>query len=218
MDENDYEYTTGDGDLSSYLDDSANILTPLITKHFAKKRVKNTIIATFVGGVLSLSTLDGNNNIELRNGPDIIELVGEYGNFLCYQEEISEQIEHLIPDKEMLTYNIIREIFGFKSLTDNWDGYGALPTSVLCALNSETIIRNIEDPLIISKLSDIYPNTNGTVSMLWENSLGDSVSLSVGHKTMSYYVDIKPSDTLYFNNVDIMKESIDILSNYIKAV
>ena len=90
----------------------------------------------------------------------------------------SEQI-----DRSAL-YAQINEISEFQK---NWDGYDALPVSKECVDNALSIISSIPD---FVPSPDIFPNSNGTITLEWEAKSG-TVSIEVGDSSYSSFVDSK---------------------------
>src|SRR5690606_20136204 len=56
--------------------------------------------------------------------------------------------------------DLVNEILSFKSLKENWDGYGAVPLEIKSASNALNILNKL-DNTSISKVNEIYPNPHG---------------------------------------------------------
>lgn len=128
-----------------------------------------------------------------------------------YRKSISKYIKRR--DKG----EVIVEILSFKSLQNSWDGYGAVPVQIKSAANAIEIVNNLSSDSL-DKISDIFPNPNGTISFQWENVAEEIISLEVGDHTFSYYVEMNSSETLYFNDVRATPEEIKNLDKYVRAV
>lgn len=136
---------------------------------------------------------------------------------------IGDQIDSLIETVNKLeTFKfdkkeIIQSILSFKSLINNWDGYKALPVEIESAGNTIHLINLLEDDLI-GRINDFYPNPQGTISFEWMNYLNEKVYLEIGSKSFSYFAKFNSSEPLFFDEIEISNENIEILSRYIKAI
>lgn len=132
--------------------------------------------------------------------------------------ELKKVMSTVSGDKlEIMRKELIDQIISFKSLNDNWDGYGAIPLGVKCASSAVEIARNI-DNAAIDNMEDCFPNTNGSISIQWKNKSGERLSLSIGEDAFSYYCKRNGIATEYFNNMAINEESIRILSDNIQSI
>ncbi|QOD59428.1 hypothetical protein H9I45_08580 [Polaribacter haliotis] len=112
---------------------------------------------------------------------------------------------------------VIQDILSFKSLVNNWDGYKALPLEIESASNTIYLI-NLLDDKIVGSLDDLYPNPHGTISFEWTNKLNEKVYLEVGNESFSYFAKFNSSEPLFFDNLEISDENIEMLAKYIRAV
>jgi len=110
---------------------------------------------------------------------------------------------------------LIKEIISFKSLEQSWDGFNALPLQVESAFNAIYLIDFIGEKNI-KKLAEIYPNPNGTISFRWLNEFGINISLEVGNKSMSYYLEIEEGKPEFFNQIFINQEEREKLARIIE--
>ncbi len=113
--------------------------------------------------------------------------------------------------------DVIQNILSFKSLINNWDGYKALPLEIESASNTIYLI-NLLDNKIIGSIDDFYPNPHGTISFEWVNEFGEKVYLEVGNKSFSYFVKFNSAEPIFFDNLDVTDENIQMLAKYISAV
>ncbi len=111
-------------------------------------------------------------------------------------------------------YEVISEILSFKSLNNNWDGYGAYPLEVKSASNAILFLDLIGNDRI-SKIEDIFPNPHGTISFVWSNEIEETISLEIGNKTMSYYVDFANQKPLFFNKLEINAKEADKITDFL---
>ena len=69
---------------------------------------------------------------------------------------------------------------------------------------------------IVSKIQDVYPNPNGTISFLWENYSNERISLEIGNSSMSYYSVLEDqSEPVMFDDVEISTNSANQLSKLV---
>lgn len=98
----------------------------------------------------------------------------------------------------------IKNISAFKDLLDGWDGYGAIPLMDSNYRNAISLINSIQEESI-RRITDFFPNPNGTLSVIWGNSSSERISLEIGSKTFSYYYksDSKPPRFYNANPFDL---------------
>lgn len=153
----------------------------------------------------NLSNLDASvENVSLERGQRLTEEISEYSNVLLQKAYV---------DKGLFIENIL----SFKSLENSWDGYGALPLGVKCAKNAITLLDFFEMS-ILTKVSDIHPNPNGTITFEWENKDSEIVSLEIGKDTFTYFVDFNSLDTKFYNKQSFSFENIQVLKEYISSI
>jgi hypothetical protein len=101
---------------------------------------------------------------------------------------------------------IIDRIKELSSLPNNWDGYGALPVFDDCISNA---IRVISDVHISGKdITEVYANTNGTVSIEWEHN-DNLISVEIGKDSFAYYVD-QDGHTYYEKEQPITNATVEL--------
>ncbi|UBZ15334.1 hypothetical protein LDL77_06375 [Flagellimonas marinaquae] len=140
------------------------------------------------------------------------------------EENVHEPILHLQPEAKKnavaltesikIKEDIVREILSFKSLKDNWDGYGAIPLEIESALNAVNFIFLLDRRIKISP-EDIYPNPNGTISMSWVSKNNDVLNLEIGNTSLSYYHERNNGIAEINNDVEITPENIREISKII---
>jgi len=74
----------------------------------------------------------------------------------------------------------------FVGLENNWDGYGGVPLLKSIANKAKSFIPLLSGDLI-DKISDIFPNNHGTITIEWENKK-EKLSLEIGETNYSYFV------------------------------
>jgi hypothetical protein len=111
----------------------------------------------------------------------------------------------------------LNEVLSFKSLENNWDGYGAIPTEVKSATQAISLASRLSERTL-SKVSDVFPNPNGTVTIEWENHSGEKLVAEIGNNTFSYYLELNALPPKFFNNVQVGEESVSALNTHIKKL
>lgn len=109
---------------------------------------------------------------------------------------------------------LINEILEFKKLDDNWDGHGAIPPEEPVIYNSLRFINLCKN---VEKVTDYYPNTNGTITFEFENK-EKLIFLEIGNKTMSYFVQNIEDEVTYYDKVEITDGEVNKLSKLIEKV
>lgn len=127
----------------------------------------------------------------------------------CFTEQDDPRLQNRISRKDL-----IKNILSFESLKTNWDGYGAYPLEVESAANAIELINYMEEA-VYSKINELYPNPNGTITLTWSNKLNEEVSIEIGNNTMAYYVQFFSKETLYKNNILINEIETAKISDFI---
>lgn len=141
------------------------------------------------------------------------ELVKNQSDYLNYYiQKVNELTTPLVIKDE-----IIQEILSFKSLKENWDGYGAIPLEVQSASNALSILNKIDDKSI-SKINEIYPNTHGTVTIEFENQNLEKLNLEIGNNSFAYYLELNNMEVSFFNNLSFSNENIKELIKNIQSI
>ena len=93
-----------------------------------------------------------------------------------------------------MTNQEIRKEFDFIfSLTDNWDGMGAIMPSNLTFNMCRYIINTLEEKYK-NLVTDIYPLPHGTITVDFENSKGEDVSIEFGIELLGICGKIESKD------------------------
>lgn len=176
----------------------------------------NVFLSIALVGSMSINPVQAAQNYDLSNLDTSIENVSlERGQRLT--EEISEYSNTLLQKSYVNKGLFIENILSFKSLENSWDGYGALPLGVKCAKNAIMLLDSF-DMAILTKVSDIHPNPNGTITFEWENKDSEIVSIEIGKDTFTYFVDFNSLDTKFYNKQSFSFENIQLLKKYISAI
>lgn len=119
-------------------------------------------------------------------------------------------IASIVENKNYNKHEIIKGILSFKSLENNWDGYGSLPLEIESATNAISLIDLLGEASY-STIHDFYPNPNGTISFVWLNSNNEKVCVEVGNDTMSYFVELSSHEVQFYNKKEVnVKESASL--------
>lgn len=142
-------------------------------------------------------------------------------NIEAYGSEIELPIEKFIKDinanlniSKYSKMQIVKDIISFRCLNNNWDGYNSLPLEVESAYNAIALI-DLVGTNFSSKLSDCYPNPNGTISFVWLNNSKENIFVEIGNKHFSYFVELNSQKPLFFDNVDLNDKEANKLSEFI---
>ncbi len=96
------------------------------------------------------------------------------------------QIPH--PTKYYSKYESLKDqIDNLISLNENWDGYGSISVLEEIGQSAKTFLSTL-NPSWIERVSDIYPNPHGTLTIEWENKVGEKLSLELGGNNFSYFI------------------------------
>ncbi|WP_026775208.1 hypothetical protein [Polaribacter sp. Hel_I_88] len=124
---------------------------------------------------------------------------------------------NVISKRKISKNSLLKSILSFKSLTESWDGYGAVPLEIESATNSIQLLDLIGENIFCT-ISDFHPNPNGTITFEWENSENEMVSLEIGNNSFSYFVEMASTNVMFFNNKLINAKEAKKLSEFIQAI
>lgn len=195
-------------------------ITPVINQ-FLKN--KGALINCMLSGtfILTLPNLASGNEKKIA----FTETIENFDTHLeKYSKNINNSISSYLQEIKTVSTNrnyskkdLILEILSFKSLKDNWDGRGGYPLEVESASNVINLIDLVGENTFCS-VDELATNPNGTISLIWNNKSGETISLEVGNKTMSYYVDLASKETLFFDNIEINRVEAKKISDYIQIL
>lgn len=139
-----------------------------------------------------------------------------------YEENVSindylKDINSIIIKKNYDKKDILKKIFSFKMLNENWDGFGAYPLEAETAANAIELLDMIGEELF-SKVNDIYPNPNGTLTFEWNNNAGEIFALEIGNNEVSYFLEMTPEETIYKNNIPVNVSEAEKIAEYIRYI
>lgn len=201
--------------LNSHLEFDSNFEILDEKKSLPNMKAKVFLTAAMLGSISFVQATPINYDLNISQDYRIESLK----NSEFVTSEISTYVDKLnkVSDKKLTKFQIIEEILSFKSLENSWDGYSAKPLGIKCASNALKILDNIGENEL-SKISDFYPNPNGTISFEWENLNEEIISLEIGKDTFSYYVSFNSVETRYFNKQNFNSEDISVFKNFILSV
>jgi hypothetical protein len=123
----------------------------------------------------------------------------------------------LIFERSFSMESFLNEVLSFKGLKNNWDGYGAIPTEIKCASQAISLASKLSEKLI-ARISEVFPNPNGTVTVEWENHSHERLVAEIGNSSFSYYLKLNSLSPKFYNNVQVSDEGIHELSTNIKKL
>lgn len=186
------------------LDEVNNLLTKfdeedasyrVVTENVKPSPLKNK---TYISAVLFASLLTSpnyamTNKVNSDRNDYLSDLVTIDSEHNQYVDFLKSHANLGIQKRQMIT----EQILSFKSLSNNWDGYGAIPTEVSSASNAIILVQNLI-PSIVNKITSVHPTTNGTVSFVWENKDNERVSFEIGDNNYSFYTKLNNLKPLFF--------------------
>lgn len=143
-----------------------------------------------------------------------ISIAKDFGQSInTFIEEVNQLEEVNFTKRE-----IIDQILSFKSLINNWDGYGALPVEIKSASNSIYMLGEFSHK-IVGSIDDFYPNPHGTVVFEWVNDLHEKIYLEIGNSSFSYFVKMNSSiEPIFADNLEFTDDNIEVLKEYIHSI
>ena len=187
-------------------------------KIFNKRGANRLVPFLLAGSLIAVSPIAA---VPIANINFIENIDSCSSNIEAYGSEIDLPIENFLKDinanlniGKYSKMQIVKDIISFRCLNNNWDGYNSLPLEVESASNAINFIDLIGDNFTLN-LVDYYPNPNGTISFLWSNNSKESISVEIGNKHFSYFVELNSQDPLFYNNVDFNAKEANKLSDYI---
>ena len=189
-------------------------------------RAEDTGSFSFIGSLLEQGSTPSRSKISLINTksknsknvsryfPFFLVKGQETPSLTAYLSLVSSYQRSNIEELRKASYE---QILSFKSLDNNWDGFGAIPINVQCATSALCIINYLEEPEL-STIIDIFPNTNGSVCIKWGNNNGERLTLSIGADTFSFYLKKNGFDAEFYDNQDINEVSTSFLVRKIKSI
>lgn len=90
-----------------------------------------------------------------------------------------------------------------ENVNDNWDGYGgSKPLKEIIERVSNFITTKLTT-IELDKLTDIYPNPNGTISLDFEKNKSRKISLEVGINSVCWYFRLEENNVEFNDDMDI---------------
>lgn len=90
-----------------------------------------------------------------------------------------------------------------ENVNDNWDGYGgSKPLEEIVERVSNFITTKLTT-IELDKLTDIYPNANGTISLDFEKNKSRKISLEVGINSVCWYFRLEENNVEFNDDMDI---------------
>ena len=68
----------------------------------------------------------------------------------------------------------------------------------------------------IQNVDDVFPNPNGTLSIVWKNAKSERVSVEIGNSTFSYYYKSNAGNPQFFNGNRFESDNISNLRGVIE--
>lgn len=143
--------------------------------------------------------------------------MGNY-NIIEISSAESNRFQSFNSDDELLYVDHLQglknEIDSFVELENNWDGYGGVPVLQAIADKAKQFVSLLNDTFI-DFITDIFPNPHGTITIEWENSSQEKLSLEIGKDNYSYFIEIG-NNPKFFNGQNI--PSLEVFSSHLGEI
>ena len=103
-------------------------------------------------------------------------------------------------------FTTISKIKTLASLNNNWDGYNGRAIFPKVGENAQSFV-SLLDAEAIEKITDIFPNSHGTITLEWENDDNKKMALEIGSNSYSYFVTNS-------NKQPILRDGKDLFSDF----
>ena len=101
------------------------------------------------------------------------------------------------------------EINRFVALNKNWDGHGAVALFPSIGATTNRLLIML-GPAYVDKVTDMFPNPHGTISIEWENKACEKLGLEIGVDNYSYFIHYNVGQPLLVNGHDILFDFKDL--------
>lgn len=124
----------------------------------------------------------GANDLLEYAPPMVIKLRKNNRSFHCTGSYISRFLasnsDNILEATDLVTSRLVAlrkerrlEVLSLKLLEENWDGYGAIPSTTFVVNNVLSFIDQMNEFMSIS-ITDIHPNPHGTITFEWSTGKG----------------------------------------------
>lgn len=206
-----YEFILDESPKEDYLEDLSTNFSPP-TKSYLRSNMILTSLLVGSCNIVSANDINNYQFLEQRQSCSI-ENVQSLDNSISFYLENLEQISGL----QISKLSLIENILSFKSLNQNWDGFGAFPLEIKSCANSIALIDRVGENLFCG-VKDFWPNPNGTVTFEWKNNNGEKVSAEVGNNNFTFFTTYNNMEPEFFNNLSFNEENIKLLKKAIKSL
>jgi len=102
---------------------------------------------------------------------------------------------------------IIDNVNEFSKLEENWDGYEACKIDSKIIENVKNLIAKLPNKIFTDYIDiNVYPNSNGTISLEFKSVENNLLTIEVGINNMSGFIIKKDSEIILFNCDDITSQ------------
>lgn len=124
-----------------------------------------------------------------------------------YTGAVQNKIWELLIGPNKLRSDFLELLGGYETLKPDWDGYDALPPFPEILERAKDLIQALPDESVLP-IDDIFPNSNGTVTIEWLNS-NKKCALEIGLSNYSCFLDMQNTDPVYLSGKDILVDIKD---------
>lgn len=96
-------------------------------------------------------------------------------------------------------------------LNDNWDGYNGKAVFPKVGENAFAFISCLNSG-DVEKITDIFPNSHGTLTLEWENKEDEKLALEIGSNSYSYFVSSANKQPILGNGKNLLLDMGSITS------
>lgn len=135
------------------------------------------------------------------------------GEFIFFTNEDWEQTDQPVQIKKTdvpFSSNphewVLGKIEECDSLKADWDGYGATPVLPEIVEIAKNFVR-MSDGDILEKVSDVFPNSHGTLTFEWKRNDEEKMSLEIGKSNYSYFLRYNSKDPKFVDGYDVLSDA-----------
>lgn len=95
-----------------------------------------------------------------------------------------------------------------ENINDNWDGYGGSKPLEEIIERTNNFVTTKLTTIELDKLTDIYPNPNGTISLEFEKNKSRRISLEIGINSVCWYFRVEENNVEFNDNMEINDDKL----------
>lgn len=99
-------------------------------------------------------------------------------------------------------------LIDLENINDNWDGYGGSKPLEEIIERTNNFVTTKLTTIELDKLTDIYPNPNGTISLEFEKKTSRKISLEIGINSVCWYFRMEENNVEFNDDMDINDDKL----------